>query len=105
VIFGHGHEIPSQLDPLILVPGPAVDDPQLLERRVADALDDHPGRETDLMLVANGRVLEASLRRQRMTTEELLAEARQQSIGSLDDIEYAVLETNGCLSFLKRDDR
>jgi uncharacterized membrane protein YcaP (DUF421 family) len=58
-----------------------------------------------IMLVANGRVLEASLRRQRMTTEELLAEARQQSIGSLDDIEYAVLETNGCLSFLKRDDR
>jgi len=32
--------------------------------------------------------------------EEVRAEARQQSIGSLDDIRYAVLETNGKISFL-----
>jgi uncharacterized membrane protein YcaP (DUF421 family) len=52
------------------------------------------------LLVADGRILDANLRRQRMTTEELRAEARQQSIGSLDDVRYAVLETNGKVSFV-----
>jgi len=55
-----------------------------------------------IVLVAGGRPIESNLRRQRMTIEELLAEARQQSIGGLGDIEYAVLETNGRVSFLKR---
>ena len=35
-----------------------------------------------------------------MTLEELRAEARQQSIGALDDVRYAVLETNGRISFI-----
>jgi uncharacterized membrane protein YcaP (DUF421 family) len=54
------------------------------------------------VLVAGGRLIESNLRRQRMTIEEVLAEARQQSIGGLGEIEYAVLETNGRVSFLKR---
>jgi uncharacterized membrane protein YcaP (DUF421 family) len=57
-----------------------------------------------IILVAGGRVLETNLKRQRMTVEEVLAEARQQSIGDLDDVEYAVLESNGQISFLKRGD-
>ena len=55
-----------------------------------------------VVLVAGGRLIESNLRRQRMTVEELLAEARLQSIGGLDAVEYAVLETNGRVSFLKR---
>ena len=39
-----------------------------------------------------------------MTVEEIRAEARQKSIGSLDDIRFAVLETNGRISFITRDD-
>jgi uncharacterized membrane protein YcaP (DUF421 family) len=68
-------------------------------RRLRPLLEGEP-----VLLVAEGRVLEASLRRQRMTIDEVLAEARMQSIGSLDDVAYAVLETNGQLSFLKRED-
>jgi uncharacterized membrane protein YcaP (DUF421 family) len=56
-----------------------------------------------VLLISEGRLLERSLRRQRMTVEELRAEARQQSIGSLEQIRYAVLETNGKLSFITRD--
>jgi uncharacterized membrane protein YcaP (DUF421 family) len=56
-----------------------------------------------VLLVSEGRLLERNLRRQRMTVEELRAEARQQSIGSLERIRYAVLETNGKLSFITRD--
>jgi uncharacterized membrane protein YcaP (DUF421 family) len=52
------------------------------------------------LLISDGRVLEQAVRRERVTVEELRAEARQQSIGSLDDIRYAVLETNGKISFI-----
>jgi uncharacterized membrane protein YcaP (DUF421 family) len=66
-------------------------------RRLRPLLEGEP-----VVLVAGGRLIESNLRRQRMTIEEVLAEARQQSIGGLGEIEYAVLETNGRVSFLKR---
>jgi uncharacterized membrane protein YcaP (DUF421 family) len=56
-----------------------------------------------VLVISDGRVLERNLHRQRMTTEELAAEARLQSIGSLADVRYAVLESNGRVSFLKAD--
>ena len=34
--------------------------------------------------------------------DELRAEARQQSVGSLDDVRFAVLETSGKVSFITR---
>jgi uncharacterized membrane protein YcaP (DUF421 family) len=55
------------------------------------------------LLIADGDLLTANLHRERMTLEELRAEARQQSIGSLDDIRYAVLESNGRISFITAD--
>ena len=47
-------------------------------------------------------MLEKNLRRQRMTIEELGAEARMAQIGSLGDVRHAVLESNGKVSFLTR---
>jgi uncharacterized membrane protein YcaP (DUF421 family) len=55
------------------------------------------------LLIADGTILERNLGRQRMTVDEIQAEARQQSIGSLDDVRFAVLETNGKLSFITHD--
>jgi uncharacterized membrane protein YcaP (DUF421 family) len=52
------------------------------------------------LLIADGELLERNLHRERMTVEEVRAEARQQSIGSLEEIRYAVLETNGRISFI-----
>jgi uncharacterized membrane protein YcaP (DUF421 family) len=52
------------------------------------------------LLIADGELLEGNLRRERMTVEEVRAEARQQSIGSLEEIRYAVLESNGRISFI-----
>jgi uncharacterized membrane protein YcaP (DUF421 family) len=66
-------------------------------RRLRPLLEGEP-----IVLIADGRLLERNLRRQRMTVEELAAEARLQSIGSLSDIRYAVLESNGRISFLHR---
>jgi uncharacterized membrane protein YcaP (DUF421 family) len=64
-------------------------------RRLRPLLEGDP-----VILVADGRVLERNLRRQRMTVEELGAEARLAQISSLDDVRYAVLETNGKVSFV-----
>ena len=65
--------------------------------RLRPILEGHP-----TLLVADGEILRENLRRQRMTVEELRAEARQQSIASLDDVRFAVLETNGKISFISR---
>jgi uncharacterized membrane protein YcaP (DUF421 family) len=65
-------------------------------RRLRPLLEGEP-----VVLVERGNLLEGNLRRERLTVEELTAEARQQSIGSLDDVEWAVLETNGRISFLQ----
>ena len=57
-----------------------------------------------LLLVENGEVVEANLRRERITLEELRSEARQQQIASISEIRFAVLETNGKISFISKDD-
>jgi uncharacterized membrane protein YcaP (DUF421 family) len=53
-----------------------------------------------LVLVEDGEIVEQNLRRERITREELAAEARQQQISSFDGIRFAVLETNGQISFI-----
>jgi uncharacterized membrane protein YcaP (DUF421 family) len=55
-----------------------------------------------LLLVEDGKVLERNLRRERITVDELAAEARQQQIADLADVRFAVLETSGRISFIPR---
>ena len=55
-----------------------------------------------LILVEDGKVIERNLTRQRITVEELLAAARMQQIAKLDEILWAVLETSGHISFIKK---
>jgi uncharacterized membrane protein YcaP (DUF421 family) len=63
-------------------------------RRLRPILEGDP-----IVIVADGEVLERNLRRQRMTVEEVEAEARLQQIASLEEVRFAVLETNGKISF------
>ena len=53
-----------------------------------------------LVLVQDGEIIERNLRRERITVAELLAEARQQQVASVDQIRFAVLETNGRISVI-----
>jgi uncharacterized membrane protein YcaP (DUF421 family) len=53
-----------------------------------------------VVLIEDGKLIERNLRRERLTVEEVEAEARQQQIESLDDVRLAVLETNGRISFV-----
>ncbi|CAB4925595.1 unannotated protein [freshwater metagenome] len=55
-----------------------------------------------LVLVQDGQVIDRNLRRERITLEELRSEARQNQIDDLAEIRFAVLETNGRISFIGR---
>ncbi len=55
-----------------------------------------------LIVVQDGKVIEKNLRRERMTAAEVAAEARQQQIGSLDEVQWAVVESNGRVSFVTK---
>jgi uncharacterized membrane protein YcaP (DUF421 family) len=55
-----------------------------------------------MIVVQDGEVIEHNLRKERMTLDELLAEARQQQISSLDEVRWAVLESSGKVSFIKK---
>ncbi|MGH3056833.1 MAG: DUF421 domain-containing protein, partial [Gaiellaceae bacterium] len=55
-----------------------------------------------LVLVEDGKIIDRNLRRERMTPEEVAAEARLQQIPSLEGVRWAVLESNGKISFIPR---
>jgi len=52
-----------------------------------------------VLVVAHGAPDEAAMRRQRLSVADLLVAAREQGIRRTADIEYAVLEADGRLSF------
>jgi uncharacterized membrane protein YcaP (DUF421 family) len=47
-------------------------------------------------------VIVSNLRRQRMTVEEIEAEARLSEIASRANVRWAIIETNGRISFVER---
>jgi uncharacterized membrane protein YcaP (DUF421 family) len=55
-----------------------------------------------VIVVQDGKPIERNLRRNRITMEELRALARGQQIATLDDVQWAVLETSGQISFIPR---
>lgn len=55
-----------------------------------------------LILVEDGNVIQRNLDKERMTPEELAAEARLQQIDSLDKVKWAVLESGGQISFIPK---
>ncbi len=66
-------------------------------RRLRPLLEGEP-----LVLVEDGRVIERNLARERITTDDLTAQARMQSLASLEDVRWAVLETSGRISFIPK---
>jgi uncharacterized membrane protein YcaP (DUF421 family) len=57
-----------------------------------------------IVLVEDGKLIEDNLKRQRLTREEIGAEARLEGIAAIEDVRWAILETNGRISFVKRED-
>lgn len=55
-----------------------------------------------VILVERGETIDRNLRRNRITLEELAAQARSQQVAHIADIEWAVLETNGNISVIPK---
>jgi uncharacterized membrane protein YcaP (DUF421 family) len=65
--------------------------------RARPILDGEP-----VIVVEDGKPIERNLRRERLTLEEIAEEARKQQIAHLSEVRYAVLETSGTISFIKK---
>lgn len=55
-----------------------------------------------IVIIENGKLLQNQMRRLRMSTEDLFEELRQAGAFALEDVAYAIMETNGQLSVLKK---
>ena len=52
------------------------------------------------ILIENNKIIEGGLKKVRFDVNDLLTEARSQGYFKLEDIEYAIMETNGRVSFM-----
>jgi uncharacterized membrane protein YcaP (DUF421 family) len=55
-----------------------------------------------VIVLEEGKPVDRNLRRNRLTHEELAAAARQQGIPHLAEVRWAVLETSGSISFIRK---
>ena len=67
-------------------------------RRLRPLLEGEP-----VVLVEDGHVIERHLARERITIDDLIAEARRHGHESLVHVRWAVLETSGQISFIRKD--
>jgi len=55
-----------------------------------------------LVIVQDGKPIDKNLKRERLTLEEVMESARMHEIGSLDQVQWAVIERNGEIIFIKK---
>jgi uncharacterized membrane protein YcaP (DUF421 family) len=60
-------------------------------------LDGHP-----IVLVEDGHVIEKNLRRERLTIDDLAEQARASQVASLEDVQWAIFEPAGSISFIPK---
>ena len=66
-------------------------------KRIRSVVEGEP-----VILVQNGETIDRNLKTERLTLDELMEQARLQQIESLDKVKWAVLETNGSISFIEQ---
>jgi uncharacterized membrane protein YcaP (DUF421 family) len=55
-----------------------------------------------IILISDGQIVEANLRRERLTRNDLEEEARRQQLASLDQVRWAILEDGGSISIIPK---
>src|SRR5919201_6121345 len=65
--------------------------------RLRPMLDGEP-----LVVVQDGKPIARNMRRERLTLDDLAEEARQNQIASMDEVQWAVVEPNGTISFIEK---
>ncbi len=58
-----------------------------------------------VVVINDGVVDQEAMKQLRISTEDLYEQIRQKDVFNLEDIEYAILETNGKMSILKKPDK
>lgn len=69
----------------------------LKSRKLSKLIDSDP-----VVVIKNGKILEQNMAKMRYTTKELMEQLRLKGAFNLGDVEFAILETNGDLSVLKK---
>ena len=67
--------------------------------RLRTLLDGQP-----IVILQDGNPIEKNLKRERLTMDDLTEAARREGIAKLDDVAWAVMETSGQISFIKKSD-
>jgi uncharacterized membrane protein YcaP (DUF421 family) len=57
-----------------------------------------------IVLLQDGRPIDRNLRRERITVEDIQEEARRAQVGSLAELQWAILEDDGHISCIPRRD-
>jgi uncharacterized membrane protein YcaP (DUF421 family) len=55
-----------------------------------------------IVIVQDGELLERNIERERIRREEVLEAARKNGISSLEEVDWAILETSGEMTFIKK---
>jgi len=55
-----------------------------------------------IVVIQDGKLIDRNLRRERMTPDEIAEEMRMQQIASFDEVQWAIVENNGQISFVKK---
>jgi uncharacterized membrane protein YcaP (DUF421 family) len=67
-------------------------------KRIRNVIEGEP-----VILVQDGRLIERNMKNERLTEDEVLEQARlQQGVETLDEVKWAVLETSGSISIVKK---
>lgn len=71
----------------------------LKKKKVRDIMDGKPS-----IVIYNGKINQAIMYKERYNIDDMMAQIREKGCTSPDEIEYAILETSGVLSILKKTD-
>lgn len=55
-----------------------------------------------IVVIESGKILQDQMRRLRMSTEDLFEQLRQNDVFFLEEVAFAIIETNGMMSVIKR---
>ncbi|MED3725454.1 DUF421 domain-containing protein [Priestia filamentosa] len=55
------------------------------------------------IIIENGQIREREMKKQRYNFNDLLIQLREKDISNIEDVEFAILETSGKLSVIKKD--
>lgn len=57
------------------------------------------------LIIKNGQINQKEMQNLRMSVDDLMSQLRQMNVFSLEDVAFAIMETNGQLSVLKKSDK